>query len=212
MPNQRDLEFISNNKLLIFDTETTGLDAKENDIVTFSGCITRGFNVEEWFDYKIKPFNMDNITEESVETHGISKEEMSKFESPDAAYKRVIKLFGSHVNKFNKQDKMYPCGFNVRFDLDMVNQFFIKNKDKYFGSWQNWTSIDILDRINWLIFIGRLKGLKKRRLEYVAPLFDIEIEAHNSLSDIKATMKVMEKLYNNIKFTNMENAPISKNY
>jgi len=199
---------IERKKMLIFDTETTGTDTATNDIISCSGCISVGLDIKEWFDFYVQPFDFDNIDEKAVEIHGISIKDMKSFEKPYDVYNKISNLFNKYIDKFDSHDKFYPMGYNVNFDLEMLNNFFLKNGDKYFGSWQNWISIDVLHMINLLHFKGNIPS-KSRKLEHMAKLFGVQLNAHDALSDIQATIKIFEKI-NGIEF-NKNNAKTNSN-
>jgi len=51
-------------------------------------------------------------------------------------YAEFVKMLGKYVDKFDKKDKFYLCGFNnASFDNQFLRAFFKQNEDNYFGSW-----------------------------------------------------------------------------
>jgi DNA polymerase-3 subunit epsilon len=180
-------------KILYFDVETTGIDPKLNDIVQLSGIIEIDGVEKERFNLNAQPKNYDSINPEALEVTGLTLEQIKSYPPPVATLKRFCEILGRYVDKYNKNDKFYPAGYNVRFDLDFLQQFFLKNGEKYgSGTWQNWQAIDGLPICHFLAYKGILK-LENYKLSTVCKHFDIEIQAHDALSDIEATRNLLKK-------------------
>ena len=97
-------------------------------------------------------------------------------------------------NRYDKTDKFYPCGHNVVFDLNFLNNLFQTNGQKYgTGAYQNWRAIDTRVMANIAAFDGKL-DVKDVKLETLCKHFGIEIQAHDALSDIRATRELFFKL------------------
>lgn len=76
--------------------------------------------------------------------------------------------------------------------MDMMRSSFEKSGDKYFGSWFFWPTIDVRHEVAKQILDGcRLRNYK---LETVCGHYDIKIDSHDALSDIKATRELYYKL------------------
>ncbi len=182
-----------NKKILHFDVETTGVDAVKNDVIQFAAIIEVEGSVVEEFEIKMQPHSYDNISPKAIETHGITIEKMKRFEDPCVAWAKITALFGRHIDKYNKSDKFFPAGYNCHFDLDFVNQLSKKCGDKYFGSWMNWRFLDPLPMLYIKFFQGEI-DLPDYKLETVCKYYDIDIKAHDALSDIRATREVLKIL------------------
>lgn len=180
-------------KVLYFDTETTGTDYKDNNIWQIAGAIEIGGEIKEEFNLKFQPFSYEHVEQGAIDTHGVTVEEMKTFMPNIQGYREFVKILGRHVNKFDKTDKYYPAGYNVGFDINMMAEFFKKIGDKYLGSWWNWKDIDPLRVLRWMDFEG-LISLDSYKLENVCEHFGFEIDAHDALSDIQATIKVIKKV------------------
>ncbi len=178
-------------KILYFDTETTGVDPVKNDIIQIAGIIEVDGEVKEEFNLKAKPFDFTTIQDRALEVNNVTREELEEYPDPRQAYVKLLGIFTSHIDKFDREDKFFPAGQNIRFDLDFLSNFFRKNYDKYFGSWQNWKMIDSLYITNMLASLGLL-NLPNHKLETVCEHFEIKIEkAHDALSDIRATRELI---------------------
>lgn len=180
-------------KILYFDCETTGRSAVKNDIVQLSGMIEIDGVVKEEFNFRCQPFDFSTVEEEALKVTGLTLEDLKSYPLPKEMYTKLVTLLSKYCNKFDKNDKFYPAGYNVSFDLDFLANFFAKNGDKYFGSWVNWKSIDGLPLMRFLEFCGSVR-LENQKLGTVCEHFGIEIQAHDALSDIRATRSLIQKL------------------
>lgn len=177
-------------KVLFFDTETTGLDPVKNDIIQLSGIVEIDGKIKEEFNFFSQPFNYDNVSPEAMAKHGISIDTIKQFPKPHLLRSRLIDFLSRYINKYDKSDKFYPAGHNVRFDMDFLSENFKKNNDKYFGSWLFWHALDLRQ----LSTILRYKGLletENLKLEILAKNFNVELKAHDAMSDIRCTREII---------------------
>jgi DNA polymerase III, epsilon subunit and related 3''-5'' exonucleases len=181
-------------KILWFDTETTGLDPVKNDIIQLAGLIEIDGKMVEEFDFKCAPFSCENISQEALSIHGMTKEQILKFPMPEKIQCDFTELLAKHCDKFNKADKFYPAGFNVKFDIDFLAQWFKKCGDNYLGSWINWRALDPLPMLYMMDFKGEL-SLPNYKLETVAKHFGVDLfRVHDAISDVRATRLLMNLL------------------
>lgn len=180
-------------KILYFDTETTGVDPSKNGIIQLSGIIEIDNEIKEEFNFRIRPFEIDEINLEALEVNNITKDQLKTFPTAQESYILIEKLFNKYIDRYDPTDKFYPAGYNVRFDLEFLSEYFIKNDNPYFGSYCNWRSIDALSIFYFLDYIGYLK-LENYKLGTVCDYFKIPIKAHDAMSDIKATRSLIIKL------------------
>ena len=177
-------------KVFYFDVETTGFDPKVNDITQLAGMIEIDGKIKEKFNLRSQPLNWDDISESALEVTGIGIEELKKYPKASEAYSDLIKILDKYCDKYDKFDKFYFAGYNVRFDIDFLHQFFVKQGDQYFGSWFNWKSVDPFPFLHYMDYKGMIK-LPNYKLETVCEHFEIEIKAHDAMSDILATRKII---------------------
>jgi len=180
-------------KVLYIDVETTGLDFIDNDIIQLSGIIEVDEVILETFDFKIKPFNFSSISKDALIVNGFSLELCKSFPDPMKVYEEFKNILNKYVDRFNKRDKFYVCGYNVHFDLNFLDYFFRKNNDVFFYAYCNRKYLDPLPILYFLDYKNRI-CLNNYRLETVCRYFNINIKAHDSLSDVRATYKLLKKL------------------
>lgn len=183
-------------KTLFFDVETTGLNPTTCSIVQLSGIIDIDGTIVEEFNFTIAPDKDAEISQEALDVIGKTKEELLSYTSPDTVYLQFVALLEKHVDKYDRSDKFYPAGYNVRFDLDFLQSFFKKRGNKFgTGSYQNWRAIDVMQFVHYMDYLGKI-SLENHKLGTLCQHFGINIEAHDSLSDIKATRELLLKISN----------------
>lgn len=185
-------------KVMYFDVETTGLDSKENEIVQLGVIIEIEGKIKEERNFFLKPEKWDKVSPDALEVTGKTVEDLRKYPERRMAYHSFINLLGAYCDKYDRDDKFYPAGYNVNFDLDFLSEFFKSMKDPYLGSWLNWKQIDPLKILYFLEAKGEFM-LPNYKLSTVCELFKIDIDAHDAMSDIRATRELTHKLFDKIK-------------
>jgi DNA polymerase-3 subunit epsilon len=180
-------------KIFHFDVETTGLDPKKNDIIQLAYLIEIGGVEKEEGNIFIQPFDYSSINPQALKVNNITIEQLKNFQDPGEAYRDLCKTLSRYIDKYDRADKFQPAGYNVGFDCDFFKEWFLKNGDVYYGSWFNWKQIDPLRVLYFLDGMGEI-SLPDYKLETVCEHFGIQIKAHEALSDIKATKKLIEIL------------------
>jgi DNA polymerase III epsilon subunit-like protein len=104
-------------KILAFDTETTGLDCKTNDVVEF-GCCLYDENQNKLHDYSKLFKTKMRMSQEVINIHGITHDMLTA----DGAwfkdeYENILEIFNSA--------DIY-VGHNVTFDIDFMKEMFLK--------------------------------------------------------------------------------------
>ncbi len=185
-------------KILWIDTETTGLTPGKCDPIQIAGMVEIDGEIKEEFNILSQPFdfNVGNIQQRALDVHGYTLEQLRSepFLPPRTAYSDFLRILGRYVDRFDKRDKFWMAGFNVRFDLDMVQGWFENVHDKYFGSWFEYKVLDVMQLAFAEMYKGRLTGLDSYRLETIARHYGIEINAHDAISDIKASRELFLRL------------------
>lgn len=181
-------------KILYFDTETTGVDPKLNEIVQFSAIVEIDGEIIDELDLRCQPTRWENISEDALTVTGMTREKLQTFQPPQEAFKQIKGLFDKHIDKYDKTDKFYPAGHNVSFDIDFLQEFFKQHGDKYgTGSYQNWNCLDSRILANFMKMKGNI-DLPNHKLETLCNHFDISLSAHDSLNDVRATRTLIQKL------------------
>ena len=180
------------------DVETTGLDALQNDILTLSVIIEINGKIKDKLDLKMQPFNYQAITEEALKINGISIKEIKTFQSPNEAHKKLVAFLEKYVNRFDKNDKIIPAGYNIGFDMDFLFKFFQKCGDPYCGSYFDYHKLDVASLVLFFKINGFFPNLEGFKLVDVTKALNIELDAHKASDDILATRKVFKILMEKI--------------
>lgn len=201
-------------KVLAFDCETTDKNPQTCGLITLSGAIVIDSVVTEYFDFKMRPFQDDSITEEALEINKVTRAEIEMYPEPTHVMKKhILPMFDQYVRKFDKKDKFFPFGYNVGFDITVLDSFFRKCGQRYgSGSYQNWASLDLMQSVNVMLFTGTLPdSLPNRKLGTIAKHFNVPIQAHIGLSDIKATLKIAQHITKYAQFSNLDCKVVRRN-
>ena len=137
----------------------------------------------------MQPFNYNTISQEALDVHGRTIEEIKTYPEPNKTYNELITILEKYVDRYNPLDKFYPAGYNSRFDMEFLRNFFLKNSDPYYGSWFNYRAIDPMTLLHLLDGIGSV-SLENYKLPTVCKHYDIPLDAHDALSDITATREL----------------------
>jgi len=178
-------------KIIYIDTETTGLDKEKNDIIQVAGIIEIDGVEKERFNLLCQPFNYDNISDEALSIQHRTIEDLKGYKTPQETYKEFISIISRYVDRFNKNDKFYVAGQNVRFDLEFLHSWARKNEDVYLGSYFFWYNIDLLILASSLKAWGFI-NTPTLKLFDICKVLNVVIEnAHDAMADIEATMKCL---------------------
>lgn len=104
-------------KVIILDTETTGLNPETDRIHELAGFIRIDRKVKEVFNLKGKESDI---------------------------YQKFVKILDKHIDKYDKKDKSIMVGYNVNFDSDFIREMFKRNDNKFYGSYFFSPALDIL--------------------------------------------------------------------
>lgn len=189
------------NKIIFIDTETGGINAEKSALIQLSGIIEVDGTEKEKFNFYIKPFKNSEVNEKALEVQGRTLEELEteKYIDESIIYKKFLEILDKYIDKYDKNDKFIVAGYNVKFDIDILKAFFERNNNKFLFSYFNSSMLDPLYSVRLLQVAGMLPVLENNKLETWCKYFNIELKAHDSLQDITATKKLIEKLIELIK-------------
>lgn len=187
-------------KVLWLDTETTGLDPTAHSIIQIAGIIDID-GVEKFrFDYNVKPHADFEIDDEALKISKTTRKMLLGFPEITEVYNQIKQDFRGFVDPFNREDKFIIAGQNIKFDLDMLSHFFMRQGDPYLGSFVDFKNrIELMDITKGLQALGFIKS-ETIKLSAVCKEFGIKINAHNAMSDIQATRDLYYFLVNHVSF------------
>lgn len=176
-------------KICWIDVETTGLQNWKHDIIQIAGMIDINGQIVDTFNFNCKPFNWDDITPKALEVNGVTMDQLMMFPDPHEIQTALEDIFNTHVDRFNKGDKFYFGGYNASFDDGFVDQFWKKCGAKFYRSYFEYKLLDVLP-LSIAYAQAFAPYLPNHRLETMANHLNIEINAHDALSDIQATREI----------------------
>ena len=180
-------------KTIYLDTETTGLKPYKHDIHQLACLIQIDKEVVEEHDLRIRPRRPENIEPRALQIAGVTKEQIMAYPESKEVYKTFLTILGRHIDKYDTSDKFTIIGYNVRFDVDFIRSWFQAMDDPYFGSWFHSAVGDVMA----LAAFARQQGFVKpadSKLGTLCRSYDIELDAHDALNDIRATRSLAHKL------------------
>jgi len=177
------------------DVETTGTDANMHGIIQLAALMEIGGVVVESFNLKFQPHSGAAINPEAMKVNGTDPEELKTRISSYEACKLFQNFLDRHIAKYNREDKAYPAGYNLSFDLQFIDTWLRHHGNKYgTGSYQNWRMLDPLPILRIWDYLGKL-SLPDYKLQTVCEAFGIELDAHDALSDITATRTLLGLIF-----------------
>ena len=183
-------------KHCFIDLETTGTDPERHAVIQIAGMITQYGKVLDTFDFVVKPFDGQIIDQAALDVNKRTREEIAEFSLPDVVQEALLMLFGQHVDKYDKYEKMFFTAYYAHFDYNFLRRLFENCDDKYFGSWFWTPPIDVAQA-------AILKLQKERphmqnfKLATVAEKLGIEVkdeELHDAMADISLTKEIWDKV------------------
>ena len=176
-------------KLLYLDTETTGFDPQKNGLIQISGIIEIDGVVKEKFDLKCKPFPGQRVTQGALKINNMTIEQIRSFPQAASVYKKLERIFDCYIDRYNKADKFYLIGQNVKFDYDFHDAWFRNNGNTFLNAHIFYGKVDLLAVTTVFKMAGKINP-ENARLETLAKFFGVELTAHDALSDITATREI----------------------
>lgn len=163
------VECINPSKIVVFDTETTGLSSEYDEILQISVIDGEG---NELINSYVKPYWNDSW-DEAEKIHGISKDMVS-----DAPY--LHELIPKIKGIFDSAELL--IAYNNSLDISFIEKTGINLSDKkqydvmqafapYYGAWN-----DYYGSFTW------------QKLSTAASYFNHEFKAHDALEDVHATL------------------------
>ena len=185
-------------KLCFLDLETTGVDKELSAIHQISGIIEIDGKEIESFDFKVRPFDGAEFSEEAMLKGNVTKELLMTYPEMSEVFPKLQAVLGRHCNKFDKKDKYHIVGYNIlSFDTQFLRKFYDRCNDKYFGSWFWSGGIDVLSLAEQALLEERCE-MENFKLETVAKVLLSEnidsTKTHTADYDIKITRDIYHLL------------------
>ena len=179
-------------RFLVIDTETGGLDPRNNSLLTaYFGIFNDKFEKIGELDLKIKPDDGKfRVTEQAMKVNGINLEQHAKEAMTETeAGIRVAEFLGAAFA--NAGEKLTVVGHNVHFDLNFLHNTIILS-----STWEKNCDKIVLDTMivgQFMKLAGCLPPNIPNSLGSYLEFFGIKKSGlHNAKTDAVATMSVLK--------------------
>lgn len=184
-------------KLLVIDTETTGLDPKKNSLWQIGAYYRNKAGQIYTLNLKCNPLDWENITDEALTVCHTSKLALSKLPPAQDLYNTFRNFL---IQETSDGEKLTWVGYNCEFDQAFIQSFF-HHFDSNDSIWNFFDRhyVDMLDymRMLWSLEIVNTPSLK---LETAYKMFGLGIDtAHDGCEDAKVTYMLYQWMEETIK-------------
>lgn len=165
-------------RIIVFDTETTGLDTENDDIIQIAAVeIINGKICREFNQYILT----EKFVGETVDIHKITDEYLLE----NGINKKIA--FQNFINFVGESPLI---AHNLKYDKDIIKSNFEKIGLKLNDKISYFDSIDLAKRI--------YPNLPNYKLEFLLKTLQVEgVNSHNAIDDVKATANVLFNLFEN---------------
>ena len=173
-------------EVVVFDTETTGLDPKHDEIVSIGAVKVRGNRIltSETFEVFLKTTR--EISKESIEVHGIRPCDLDDAMAPYEAIGKFLEFIGPRP----------LVGYYLAFDVAMINRYV-----------KPWLGITLPNRrieVSGLYFDKKNSRIPQGNIDlrFDKILANLDLPAmgkHNAVNDAIMTAMIYIKLKNTTK-------------
>jgi DNA polymerase-3 subunit epsilon len=182
-------------KVLWIDLETTGTNPIRHAPTQLAALVSINGIIEDEINLHMRPLTKHEVDDEALVKTNRTEDEIRAYPHQSEQFETFKALLERYVNRYEKLDKFVLAGYNISsFDEPFLRELFMdnaatRNERKYggyFGSYFFWPKRDVQTYLAEHIAENGLR-LPNYKLETVCAYFGIPIDAHDALSDIRAT-------------------------
>lgn len=182
-------------KALYFDVETTGLDANTAGLTQIAAILVIDGEEIDSFNFDINPYTYPtkvDISEDALRVTNKTVAMLKSYPDQKEQFNNFISFLDKHVNKYDKNDKLTPVGYNVAFDMKFLQAWFKANNHSFFGSYIHYKDVDVFALAKLFQFVGAV-DLPNHKLGTMCEHYGIDLgdAAHDALADIRATRELL---------------------
>lgn len=178
---------------IFFDLETTGTNPGKHSIHQLSGCVEVNGEIQQEFNFKVRPHPKAEITKEAMTVCGKTEKEILAYPEMSTVFAAFINMLKKYIDPYEKTSKAWLVGFNNRsFDDQFLRKFFELSGSPYFNSWFWSDSIDVLCLASEYLLDRRanMPSFKLKRVALELGLVVDENELHDALFDARITRDI----------------------
>lgn len=190
--------------LIVIDTETGGLNPKENSLLTVALMVVKNKEVIAQNEWKIKHASY-NVSARAMEVNGIDLVEHDKEAThAEVAGEEMIAFLEAYCSK---EEKGMLVGQNTIFDKNFLEGFFSSLKNKtLMGAYYRLVSHRYIDLMSITAFLN-LSGVLDTdglSLDAVIESLNLEVKArHTATDDARLTWEALLRLTELMPVSNM---------
>lgn len=179
--------------ILWIDIETTGLDKRQNGIIQIAGIVDLTGEVVESFSLNMNPEAAIDPASQAI--HGISPAQIERYPSRQETFERFKTILERYVRPQDAASRFYPGGYNVRFDLGFLDQWFRAMKEPGLGAYFRRERVDPSVMMKaYQDYLGNFR-MPSWSLRSVASQMGLPFgERHDALEDIRITREIHHRL------------------
>jgi DNA polymerase III alpha subunit (gram-positive type) len=179
--------------ILWVDVETTGLDKRRHGIIQIAGMVEVNGEIAESFNLPMNPeAEFDPV---SREIHGITPAQIARYPSRQETFDRFEAVLLRYVDVDDPATRLSPGGYNVRFDLGFLDQWFRAMKEPGLAPYFRRERVDpsvMMKAFQDYLGKGRMPSWSLRA---VAAKMGLSLgEQHDALEDIKLTRNIHRRI------------------
>ncbi len=189
-------------KFLLYHTETTGLDPKTCGLHRLSGMLLEyednQFNLMQSFMLRMQPFKGKMVSRSAMTAGKFTIDYLRTCPDPLKNFSAFKNMLSRHVDRYNPKDKLIQVGFCIRFDTEVLRQWFRDCGDRYFGSWFWPNTIDIMSDATRVLADVR-PFMRNFRLDSVAEMLGIDVTQYDTVCDSMRYVYLSFEILNRMK-------------
>lgn len=182
---------------LFLDVETTGTNPVRDSIIQMAGLVRKDGVELETFNWYLKPYNEGKITPALATKLRVTQEQAEAFPDQSIAFCKLNDLLARCG--IDEDNKAFLCGYNTKFDSDFLNALFQFNQN--FRMWYLFYT-PVQDVMSVAAFaLAKIRPYMKNfklTTVYETVFKESFPNAHDAMSDIKATVRLWDFLNNNL--------------
>lgn len=189
-----------NDTLIVFDSETGGLDHKIHSLLTVAFLVIKKNKVVERREWKIKHPTY-HVTEEAMKINGIDLKKFDKVAiDKERAGREIVKFLSKHCSK---ESKGLFVGQNTIFDKNFLETFLsgLMNKELLttYKEIINHRFIDLIS-ITAFLNMAELLDTKGLGLDKVIDKLQLNVKArHTAMDDAEVTWEALQRMIQLVK-------------
>jgi len=185
-------------KAFYFDVETTGLDSSKAGLTQLAAIVVIDGEEVDSIALDINPYSYKrkvDVSQEALDVTGKTTKELKNYPSSQEQFDKFISFLDKYINKYDKENKFIPVGYNSGFDMGFMRAWFADNGHKFFGSYFQYKDVDVFALIKHLSFLGLISS-PNHKLGTMCDYFGVSLgdNAHDAIADIKATRELYQVL------------------